>query len=195
VSESSLELIVFNTELGGDVRETMKRAQAENESALWVVTCPPKELRARRQALEGVPLARAMDGFSPPENVLFLTNELRGGAQNQRASARILYGTSTAFRDAGRHEDDVGYTYNVSANGLYVRTLSPPQDEDVWLELCPPRTERRVRLVGRVAWRRRFGWSDSATVPPGFGAQIVDGARADLDAWRSGYEALAEALG
>jgi hypothetical protein len=65
----------------------------------------------------------------------------------------------------------------------------------VWLELCPPRSNARVRLVGRIAWRRGFGPNQRATVPPGFGAAIVDTARADMEAWKASYEMLAEALG
>ena len=136
-----------------------------------------------------------MDGFAPPENVLFLLNELSHKHENKRASARLLYGTSAAFRGAGRDEDDVGFTFNLSAGGLYVRTLAPPEDELVWLELTPPRSERRVRLVGRVAWRRGIAHSATATVPPGFGVEIVDGASSDLKLWRAGYSAFAESVG
>jgi hypothetical protein len=52
-----------------------------------------------------------------------------------------------------------------------------------------------VRLVVKIAWRRRFNHNENATVPPGFGAQIVDGARADLAAWTAGCDSLTTALG
>ena len=65
----------------------------------------------------------------------------------------------------------------------------------MWLELCPPRAERRVRLVGKVAWRRGLGKGEFATVPPGFGVQIVDGAKMDLEVWLDRYRAFAEMLG
>ena len=72
-----------------------------------------------------------------------------------RGTARVLYGTAVAFRPMGRDTDDFGFTYNVSAGGLYVRTLAPPDEQLVWLELCPPRGERRVapRRPRRVATR------------------------------------------
>ena len=107
----------------------------------------------------------------------------------------MLYGTTVAFRGAGRERDDLGFTYNVSSDGIYVRTLAPPDDEYAWLELRPPRSDRLVRLVAKVAWRRRFNHNENATVPPGFGAQIVDGAKADLDAWTDGYAVMSTALG
>jgi hypothetical protein len=138
----------------------------------------------------------ANDSFAPAENVLFLANEMKNDERrDQRSSTRVLYGTTVAFRGAGRYEDDFGFTYNVSGGGMYVRTLAVPEDDMVWLELCPPRAERRVRLVGQVQWRRSFAYSANARVPPGFGVKVVDGARADLDAWAAGYAALSESLG
>ena len=72
---------------------------------------------------------------------------------------------------------------------------APPADDETWVELRPPRSDRLVRLVVKIAGRRRFSHNENATVPPGFGAQILDGARADLDAWHGGYEAMSAALG
>ena len=83
----------------------------------------------------------------------------------------------------------------MSETGIYVRTLAPPEDDEVWVELCPPLLERQVRLVGRVAWRRPFNYNQSATVPPGFGLQIVDGFRKDRELWKDSYQRLLEALG
>ncbi len=78
---------------------------------------------------------------------------------------------------------------------MYVRTLAPLEPRaEVWLEMWPPRSERRVRLGGVVAWRRPFGPRGGATVPAGFGVQIRDGLAGDLERWRAGYEAFAESL-
>ena len=150
-------------------------------------------MKAVREAIGDLAKVAVTDGFAPPENLLFVANELaRSGATDGRASARLLYGTVVAFRQAGRDEDAFGCTYNISAGGLYVRTLAPLNGgEEVWLELQPPRTDRRVRLEGRVVWRRRFGPIESATVPPGFGVQITDGAKGDLARYESGYRTFA----
>jgi hypothetical protein len=127
---------------------------------------------------------------------VFLANELeRGGAGDKRASRRLLYGTTVSFRGAGRDADEHGFSYNLSLGGLYVRTLAPPEDDLVWLEIRPPRSERRVRLEGRVVWRRKFGPSEGATVPPGFGVALTDATRRDLEAWEGGYRAFSEVLG
>lgn len=190
-----LSLAVVNTELMPNPRPIVERARELGSPANFIVCCAPRDLRSARDGLHDLSGVAAVDGFAAPENVLFASNELRAGAVNNRKSARLLYGTTVAFRGAGRERDDLGFTYNVSSSGIYVRTLAPPDDDETWVELRPPRTERLVRLVVKVAWRRRFNHNENATVPPGFGAQIVDGARADLEAWQSGYAAMASALG
>jgi Tfp pilus assembly protein PilZ len=106
-----------------------------------------------------------------------------------------LYGTKVAFRGEGRDVDDFGFSYNVSEGGLYVRTLAPPTEDQVWVELRPPRADRRVRLEGQVVWRRGFGPSGNATVPPGFGVRITDGTRRNMQAWIDGYKGFAAAMG
>src|SRR5690606_10890410 len=191
------ELVVLGPEIEGVPAELIDHSRRAGSNVTFIVARASRELKTMRSEIGQLPGVSVMDGYSPAENVLFLANELRNGGrvQNQRASARLLFGTRVYFRGAGRDEDDVGYCYNLSEGGLYVRTLAPAEDDLVWLELVPPRNERRVRLVGRIVWRRRFGFQEFATVPPGFGAQIVDGAKADLDAWAAGYSAFSEALG
>lgn len=189
-------LVVASSELSEAPGDLLERARREGCAATWIVSCPPRRISAHRRAVEGMGNATVTDGYAPPENVVFLANELsRGGAGDKRASRRLLFGTTVAFRGAGRDRDDHGYSYNISEGGLYVRTLAPPEDDVVWLELTPPRSERRVRLEGQVVWRRPFGPSGQATVPPGFGVKITDGARVELDAWRDGYRAFSATLG
>jgi DNA-binding response OmpR family regulator len=194
--DPELQLIVFSTDLDDAPRRLIEQIRQLGSTAICVVNTAPRTLRSCRNLLHGLERVTANDSYAPAENVLFLANDMRRTSRlDLRASARILYGTTVAFRGAGRHEDDYGFTYNVSSGGMYVRTLAVPEDDMVWLELCPPRAERRIRLVAQVQWRRRFGYNESATVPPGFGAKIVDGARTDLDAWSAGCATLADTLG
>ena len=114
---------------------------------------------------------------------------------DKRASPRVLYGTTVAFRVAGRDQDEIGFSYNVSASGIFVRTLAPlDAGQEVWLEMWPPRSERQVRLVGTVAWKRSFGPNEAATVPAGFGVRITEGLPGDLARWNLGYEAFATTI-
>jgi DNA-binding response OmpR family regulator len=196
VATERVELVVTNSALHTTPLETLEKIRNAGSEALFIVNCPPRDLKRHRQAFAGVQRATPTDGFAPAENVLFVSNELsRGFGTDKRTSPRLLFGTTTAFRGAGRDSDDWGYSYNVSRHGIYVRTLAPPDEDFIWLELCPPRSERRVRLVGKVAWRRGLSKGEFATVPPGFGLQIVDGAKMDLETWTDSYEAFASVLG
>jgi CheY-like chemotaxis protein/Tfp pilus assembly protein PilZ len=171
-------------------------ARARGAQAAWIVVSPPKKIASVHIAVAALQRAAVVDGFAPPENVLFRANELlaRPGP-DQRAAPRLLYGTAVSFRGAGRDEDDVGFSYNVSAGGVYVRTLAPlDAGTEVWLDMWAPRSQRRVRLAGTVAWRRIFGEQERATVPPGFGVKIVDGLAGDLQRWRDGCDAFAKNL-
>lgn len=189
-------LLVVGSEVSGVEPDAVAAWRAAGVTSTIIVSAAPRELKGWTDALGADTRAAAVDGFAPPENVLFLANDLANVSRtNQRASARLLYGTTVAFRGAGRDEDDYGFSYNVSAGGLYVRTLAPPEDNAVWIELSPPRTERRVRLVGEVVWRRGLSHGETATVPPGFGVKIVDGAKADMEAWHAGYAAFRRVVG
>jgi DNA-binding response OmpR family regulator/Tfp pilus assembly protein PilZ len=178
--------------------DALRTARERGSSAAFVLVAPPKRMAAANAAVKELGKASVADGFAPPENVLFLVNELLAArGVDKRATPRLLYGTAVAFRAAGREEDEVGFSYNINGGGLYVRTLAPLEPkQEAWLEMWPPRSKRRVRLAGRVAWRRPFGPAGGATVPAGFGVQITDGLAGDFDRWRAGYDAfLTDILG
>jgi DNA-binding response OmpR family regulator len=193
--EAAPRLVVIDTALDG-VQALVTRCAPRNPNTLWIVSTAPRHMRQCHAWLRDLANATVTDSFAPPENIVFLANELgRGKGNDKRASRRLLYGTKVAFRCAGREDDDFGLSYNVSAGGLYVRTLAPPVEDRVWLELRPPRTERLVRLEARVCWRRGYGPSAMATVPPGFGIEIMDGSKADREAWVAGYRSFADTIG
>ena len=187
-------LVVESSSLVPDQREAVTNARNRGSEATWIVTCPPRQVTTMQDALSGLPNLAVADGFAPAENVLFVANELAAGTKNKRAAHRMLYGTTVAFRPAGQESDDYGFTYNVSESGAYVRTLAPPEDDVVWLELRPPRTDRLVRVEARVAWRRGLGPIEHATVPAGFGVAITDGTKADIETWQHGCERFEDAL-
>jgi DNA-binding response OmpR family regulator len=185
------DLVIASSTIIDTPRTFVENLHANGNKPLFVLASPPRELKKYTQLLDGLSDVTTTDAFAPAENVLFVSNELgRPRGKDNRSSTRILYGTTVAFRCVGRDTDDFGFTYNVSEGGLYVRTLAPPDEPLVWLELCPPRGERRVRLVGKIAWRRGLSKGEYATVPPGFGVEIVDGANMDIAAWREGCKAF-----
>jgi len=183
-------LVVFNVALDDGVKALVERAQSGE--CRWLFTAPPRDVPRYEKQLHGLPRTAVTDGFAPPENIVFLSNEMaKTDVGDQRASARLLYGSMVNFRVAGRDHDDHGYSYNIGAEGLYVRTLAPAPQDDVWLEITPPRTDRLVRLEGRVVWRRPFGLGGHATVPPGFGVKLVAATPTCDQLWQEGYRAFA----
>jgi DNA-binding response OmpR family regulator len=189
----NVQLVVIDTELE-DAESVLSSSPVHQKR--FVVLCPPKQMAGYAERFHGAHNVAISDSFAPPENVLFIANELlRGGAGDKRSSRRLLYGTKVAFRGEGRDGDDFGFCYNISAGGLYVRTLAPPADDQVWIELRPPRTDRKVRLEGQVVWRRGFGPAEHATVPPGFGFKLTDATRKNLQTWLDGYNSFCRSLG
>lgn len=183
--------VVESSDPAGSLAQ-IKRARLGGLIANWILVIEPRHFAQLAPLVDPLPYVALGDSFAPPENVLFAANEIaRGGGTEGRGSARLLFGAAVRFRVAGREEDEIGFTYNVSETGLYVRTLvAPPAKESVWLEFQPPRSDRRVRLEGVVQWRRPFGPNDQATVPTGFGIVITDGSRADRARYSDGYKAL-----
>ncbi len=196
--EQQVSLVVVCTELCEDPIALIRQATEAGSIAKFIVSTEPRRHSELSIALARTPLARVTDASDPPENVVFLANELSSGmglSNNKRASPRILHGTTVRFRGAGREEDELGFSYNVSEGGIYVRTLAPPSDDIIWIELTPPKSSLRVRLTGQIAWRRPFGPHGTATVPPGFGAKIIDMTQLDRAHWVEGCgRAAAELL-
>lgn len=147
--------------------------------------------------LHGEVGARVVPRHAPPEDAIFVANELlRPALSEGRASERLLHATVASFREEGQEYAQYGITYNVSREGLYVRTLMPPPvNTDVWIELRPPTLDSLVHLEARVVWTRRFGPSAGATAPPGFGVRITGGGERSMTRWHDGYERLRRSRG
>jgi DNA-binding response OmpR family regulator len=189
-AKPEVKVVVLNADLVAP-RELIEQARKQGGSAVWVVVAQRRDLPAQSEAFEGAPGIAVIGVFAPPEDVLFASNEMLSREKPGRLRPRALYGTGVLFRGAGGDEDDFGFSYNVSSMGIYVRTLAPPEADTVWLELRPPRTNKRVRLAGRVAWRRPFGTLFGSTVPPGFGVEISGGLGEDAALWTEACAGLA----
>lgn len=167
----------------------LKSVRSGGNTVPWIISASPQRFGRAVARAVGMDPVTVYDSYAPTENALFCANEaLRQTFAEQRASPRLLFGTTVAFRQAGRDRDELGYAYNISAEGLYVRTLAPPDTgTELWIELQPPRTQRRVRLEASVVWRRLLSAPEGATVPPGFGLRITGGSDSDRERFRSGY--------
>jgi len=120
---------------------------------------------------------------APPDHLLFVANELlRPGVKNLRASQRVIWDAMCAFRPAGQLHPVLGLTYNLSREGLYVRTLDPPRSgTKLWFELRPPHSSDAVHLRGTVVWVRSVERGPGGAAPPGFGVRLDADACPPLD--------------
>jgi Tfp pilus assembly protein PilZ len=110
-----------------------------------------------------------------------------GEQKDRRTSLRIECGMRAWLRPAGGERDTPSYLTNLGTSGVFVRTLHPLEvGQEVWLELTPPRSSRRVRLTTVVAWRRSRGPADAG--PPGVGLRVIGGMPGDWERFREALE-------
>ncbi len=190
VTQPGIRLVVANAELGKPP-EMVAAARKAGCAAAWIITDIERDVASGVDPISSVDRAIIISAFIPPESLLFLSNELLSPQQtSKRASQRMLHGTAVHFREAGADDDDLGFSYNVSIDGVFVRTLAPPQCQSLWIELRPPGMSRRVRLEGNVAWTRTFSPGKFAITPAGFGVHFVDGLGGDLERWRAAIQGM-----
>lgn len=159
----------------------------------WIINTPPKGIPRMLGRVAGSAQERVVvhDAFAAPATLLFVVNDvLNQEAKDARKSERLLYGTSVRFRPAGRgrSDEDFGYSYNLSAGGLYVRSLAlPANGQELWLEFVPPRSDRVIHLEATALWTRGFGPGGAATVPSGFGVEMTGASSADAERYDRSY--------
>jgi DNA-binding response OmpR family regulator len=171
----SLKVAVIDASLD-DVPALIAQARSKASRCAWVVRARPEQLDELRQKLGGLDRVAVVSAYGPPEDVLFETNRMiEPRSTDGRGDARHLFGTIVRLHFGGSEHFEIGYTYNVSPLGLFVRTLLLPPAETLELSIVPPGTTRRIRLEGRVVWRREFGATRREPVPAGFGIQLTGG--------------------
>ena len=189
--EPDVQLVIASTAIGeptGLIEQVRKGATLP----AWVVCDPALKPWANPRPLGKLERAVVMSARAQPDAFLFASNALLlASGRKGRDSARLLYGTTVRFRNETEGVDECGYSFNVSATGVFVRTLLPPPPGAVTLELTPPGASSRLELEGEVIWARPFGNQPGATAPPGFGVQLTSN-----DAtWRRAYDKLALSAG
>jgi DNA-binding response OmpR family regulator len=195
LADRRLAIVALSTSVVPAARALVDEARKRGCLARVLVSLRGAEQLRLGAEFAGVDGVRLLDAGSPPENALYVVNEMAmPDLFDKRKAPRELYGAIVQLRAEGHDFDETAFTYNVSTHGMYVRTLVAPPAEILWLELSPPRAPRRVRLVGQVAWRRPFGPGGHATVPPGFGLKIIDGAARDVELWQEGCAGLPHAV-
>ncbi len=197
-SDPSVRAIVLSASLPGmTALAAVESARAAGRKVPFVVVVAPRLMHRARSVARHLDDVALCDAFAAPDEILFATNEiLSANGDERRVAARVAFGTRVWLRPAGAERDVLGYTYNVSARGVFVRTLYPfPQDQPVWMEIVPPRGDRRVRLACRAAWRRPFGPLGPALCPPGTGFEITGGLPGEKELFEAGVARLAADAG
>jgi hypothetical protein len=105
--------------------------------------------------------------------LLFFADErVKAEFKDRRGSVRKLFATVCSFREPGSPAAIFGATYNVSRDGMYVRTFDPPRPgTSLWIELRAPETALPLHLRGTVVWQRLPG-AGKGVLPPGFGLSL-----------------------
>lgn len=185
-----MRLVVASPDLGSP-RDHVTATRRRGGNATWIVLGRPPEVARLEREIAGLPRVAVVSLADALDHILFVSNELgMADARADRRERRILHGTLCAFCPVGAATLEHGFTYNVSPSGLYVRTLSPPREDRVRIDVLAPGTEQPVRLEGQIAWRRGFGRLGTATAPPGFGVRLTGGELEDRTTWARACTAL-----
>lgn len=195
--DPSVRLIVTFVELPeGSALSLIEGLRQEGCKTPFVVSVTPRLYARARSIAKEIGSLSLCDSFASPDDILFAANDLLlSPKKNRRLAPRLAYGTLVWVRAPGADKDVVGYTYNVSAKGMFIRTLYPfPPGQSAWIEIVPPRSKRRVRLSAQAMWHRPFGPLGPALSPPGTGFQITGGLPGEVELYEEGFHVLAESL-
>jgi Tfp pilus assembly protein PilZ len=170
--------------------QELRTAMGQPDLPLLVVSEHPWKAVLWRQ----VPRACAIPARCR-DRLLFQISELtRPPAAELRATPRIFFSAFCAFRRTDQMVPTYAVTYNISAGGLFVRTLDPPATGSlVAINLRLPNAgEPVVTVYAKVVWVQRPTHGSTGPTPDGFGAQILDehSPTKDLEAYRSACKVL-----
>jgi DNA-binding response OmpR family regulator len=180
VGRPALKVAVLDASLD-EAPALIMQARTRGARCAWIVRERPDGIEALRTALAKLDRVAVVNAYGPPDDVLFEANRLLEPRESDgRADKRQLYGTIVRLKWDGQRDIDIGYSYNVSSVGLFIRTLAAPSGSTVELELLPPGMETLVKLQAEVIWRREFGATRREPVPAGFGVKVIGG---DVDVW------------
>ena len=170
-------------------------AETISASTPWIICGDTEALEAIETATASTAPLRLFNNAEPPGGLLFLVNELLSPPPaNVRKSPRVLYGGPATFRVVGSRHLIPAFTYNINRTGVFIRTLvPPPTGSELIIELRPPFGEGRVRVYGKVVWRKECSQEGGPMVPTGMGIIYTELPLADGAALDAGYMALLNA--
>ena len=157
-----------------------------------LILCESTKARLVAPLLSEARHARLLPYALLADTLLQAVNELTAApGPDQRASKRVLHHTVASFRQPGEQDRVYGITCDVSAEGMWLRTLQPPPlGAIVQVELRPPAAPSTIEVRGKVA--RVLGFSDPERHgrAPGFGVRIQGADQRGWVWWRESYRYL-----
>jgi hypothetical protein len=189
--DERLRLVVAAADVapGGAAAALRVFRSAHGDAIPWVIFGGGPQLALRRE-LDCERNVAFFDLDQHASQIVFSAHQLLSASPEvQRRTVRLPY--ETPVRWQATEGTRWGYSYNINAGGLYVRTLvSPPAGTQVTLELRPPFGRGWVVVDGTVVWRQRYHQRQGQ--PPGFGVQYSAKriALPDAAALEAGYRQL-----
>lgn len=192
--DPTIQLVVADVNLpkGGSltILESLRRRGIA--LPVWIGCGTTEDRAAVEERITAAGSASFHDRAMPPENLMFLINATTmTPARSQRASERLLHSAPVSFHLDGRPGVVWGSTYNISRQGLYIRTLTPaPYGAEIDLRLHAPGDGPLVEMRARVVWRKEFGAQGGVPGPTGMGVVIVATAGSGVAEYEAGYDRL-----
>jgi CheY-like chemotaxis protein len=178
----SVDVLVYVTDTGEnlmrDLPVALKRVRpASSTSVLPILAVSryrkwPNSDQMRR---DGIYL---LDGDRPVEDVVrAICGLLQRAPHRLRVDHRIPFFCPVFFREAVAVKPGPwrsGFTYNLSAGGLFIKTLVPLRPAaPVEIRICLTGSREELEVTGVVAWSNRFAKKRLFTYPVGMGVQFL----------------------
>jgi len=114
--------------------------------------------------------------------VRLVNNTVRVLPPDLEAHRRVPYFSVVEFRPAGGSTWRSGISFDLSASGLFVRTLTPePRSTYLEVQLQLSASGQRTACAGSVAWSNPYAPRGAYSYPVGMGVQLL-GLRPDVSA-------------
>jgi CheY-like chemotaxis protein len=171
-SGATVDLVVLGSELAGESPDDLARRIGRPDRRVILVDAQDRGDGQMVGFIDLTEDAYLGIGIRVPE-IVFLANDLlfsRAGIP--RRKRRIYGGFPTSYEVDGERVQ--GSLYNLSAEGAFIETVTPPATEKmVQVDFDLPKVGA-FSFKARVTWRVQSHETEGRRSPPGMGVQFVD---------------------
>ena len=177
-----VDLLLYLTDTGTDVARdlsvALKRVRSASPRGILPILALSRNSRfwnAEEARKNGIYL---LEGERPPEDVVrALCGLLQRAPQRLRADQRVPFFSPVLFREPAAVTPGPwrsGYTYNLSAGGLFIKTLVPLRPAaPIEIRICVTTTREQLDVTGVVAWSNPYAPKGAFSFPIGMGVQFL----------------------